>query len=131
MWQYERERQRLGGTLWDKQQHYFASSPLFRADRVATPILMLHNDGDGAVPWYQGIEFFVALRRLGKPAWLVNYNGEGHGLRKYPNRRDWAIRMQQFFDHYLKGHPAPVWLVEGVPAVRKGETLGLGSVVVP
>jgi acetyl esterase/lipase len=107
---------------------YIENSPLFWADKVDTPVLMLHNDNDGAVPWYQGIEFFVALRRLNKPAWLLNYNGEPHGLRKYQNRKDWAVRMQQFFDHYLKDAPAPVWLAEGVPAVLKGKTLGLEPV---
>ena len=56
---------------------------------------------------------------------MLNYNGEGHGLSKYANRRDFAIRMQQFFDHYLMDAPAPVWMTEGIPATRKGETLGL------
>ncbi len=125
MFQYERTQSRIGGTLWDAYPRYIENSPLFRADKINTPVLMMHNDEDTAVPWYQGIEFFVALRRLGKPAWLLNYNGEPHGLRKYQNRKDWAIRMQQFFDHYLKDAPAPVWLAEGVPAVEKGKTLGL------
>ena len=89
---------------------------------------MMHNDEDDAVPWYQGIEYFVALRRLGKPAWLVVYNGEKHGLRQYRNRKDWTIRMQQFFDHYLKGAPPAVWMVEGVPALKKGRDLGLDLV---
>jgi len=86
---------------------------------------MLHNDADGAVPWYQGIEYFVALRRLQKPVWMLNYNGEAHGLRQYPNQKDWQLRMQQFYDHYLLGEPAPVWLAEGVPATQKGKTLGI------
>ncbi len=125
MFQYERSQSRIGGSLWEYPLRYIDNSPLFQADKINTPVLMLHNDDDGAVPWYQGIEFFVALRRLGKPVWLLNYNGEGHGLGKYQNRRDFAIRMQQFFDHYLKGEPAPVWMEEGVPATDKGRTLGL------
>jgi len=83
------------------------------------------DDEDGAVPWYQGIELFSALRRLGSPTWMYNYNGEAHGLRQYKNRKDWTIRLQQFFDHYLMDAPAPVWLKEGVPAIKKGLTLGL------
>ncbi len=59
------------------------------------------------------------------PVWMLNYNGEAHGLRNYENKRDFAIRMQQFFDHYLKGAPAPVWMERGIPAVLKGKTLGL------
>ena len=86
---------------------------------------MMHNDEDGAVPWTQGIELFVALRRLDRPVWLINYNGEPHNLTKWANKVDWATRMQQFFDHYLQGAPAPVWLKEGVPAREKGRTLGL------
>jgi dipeptidyl aminopeptidase/acylaminoacyl peptidase len=84
---------------------------------------MMHNDTDGAVPWYQGIEFFVALRRLEKPVWMLVYNGEQHNLTKWPNRVDLSIRMQQFFDHHLKGEEAPSWMTEGLPAVKKGEEL--------
>lgn len=125
MFQYERTQSRLGGSLWETPLRYLDNSPLFQADKIKTPVLMLHNDDDGAVPWYQGIEFFVALRRLQKPVWMLNYNGEGHGLSKYPNRKDFAIRMQQFFDHYLLDAPAPIWMTDGVPAIMKGKTLGL------
>ena len=123
--QYEKTQSRIGGTLWEAPMHFIENSPIFWADKVNTPLLMLHNDEDGAVPWEQGIEYFTALRRLQKPVWMLNYNGEDHGLRKMANRKDWTIRMQQFFDHYLKGAPAPVWLEEGVPATKKGKTLGL------
>jgi dipeptidyl aminopeptidase/acylaminoacyl peptidase len=125
MFQYEKTQSRLGGSLWETPVRYIENSPLFWADKVETPVLMMHNDEDGAVPWYQGIEYFVALRRLNKPVWMLNYNGEDHGLRQEHNQKDWAIRMQQFFDHYLKGDPAPVWMTEGVPAILKGWTLGL------
>jgi dipeptidyl aminopeptidase/acylaminoacyl peptidase len=125
MFQYERTQSRIGQSLWEAPVRYLENSPLFWADRIETPMLMMHNDNDGAVPWYQGIEMFSALRRLSKPAWLVNYNGEPHWPLPYPKRRDWNIRMQQFFDHYLMGAPAPEWLAKGVPAVKKGATLGL------
>ena len=125
MFQYERTQSRIGEPLWDAPLHYIENSPIFFADKVETPLLMLHNDADGAVPWYQGIELFTALRRLDKPVWLLNYNGEAHGLTKTHNKIDWAQRMQQFFDHYLMGAPAPVWMTEGVSAVEKGKTLGL------
>ena len=125
MFQYERTQSRIGGTLWDERDRYIHNSPLFFADKVRTPLLMMHNDEDGAVPWYQGIELFVALRRLQKPAFLLNYNGEAHGLRRRANQEDWAVRMQQFFDHHLLDAPAPRWMVEGVSAVDKGRDLGL------
>jgi dipeptidyl aminopeptidase/acylaminoacyl peptidase len=125
MFQYERTQSRIGGTLWDAQHRYISNSPLFQADKVETPLLMMHNDEDTAVPWEQGIEYFVALRRLGKPVWMLNYNGEPHGLRRRANQKDWTVRMQQFFDHFLLDAPPPVWLVDGVPAVDKGRNLGL------
>jgi dipeptidyl aminopeptidase/acylaminoacyl peptidase len=125
MFQYERTQSRIGGSLWDRPLRYIENSPIFTADKIRTPILMMHNDEDTAVPWEQGIELFVALRRLGQPVWMLNYNGEPHGLTKEQNRKDWAVRMQQFFDHYLKDAPPPVWMEEGVPAMLKGKTLGL------
>jgi Tol biopolymer transport system component len=123
--QYERTQSRIGGSLWDETLRYIENSPIFEADKVQTPIMFMHNDADGAVPWYQGIELYMALRRLQKPVWMLNYNGEPHGLRQRQNQEDFAVRMQQFFDHYLMGAPAPVWMEEGVPAVMKGKTLGL------
>lgn len=128
MFQYEKTQSRIGGTLWEAPLHFIENSPIFWADKVETPLLMMHNDQDGAVPWEQGIEYFVALRRLRKPVWLLNYNGEDHGLRKEQNRKDWTIRMQQFFDHYLKDAPPPVWMVEGIPATQKGKNMGLDLV---
>ena len=125
MFQYERTQSRIGGTLWEKPMHYLENSPVFHADKIETPLLILHNDGDGAVPWYQGIELFVAMRRLDKPCWMLNYNGDGHGVTKRANKVDFAIRMYQFFDHYLKDEPAPEWMINGVPAVEKGLNDGL------
>ena len=122
--QYEHGQSRIGGTLWDKRDLFIENSPLFFADRITTPLLIMSNDNDGAVPWYQGIELFTAMRRLGKPAWLLVYNGEEHNLTKRPNRQDLSIRMSQFFDHFLKGGPTPKWMKEGIPAVLKGKDTG-------
>jgi len=125
--QYERSQSRLGATLWQRQDLYIKNSPLFRADKVTTPLLMMHNDADGAVPWYQGIELFSALRRLGKKVWLIQYNGEDHGLTERRNRKDWSIRLAQFFGYYLKGEPPARWIRDGVPATLKGIDWGLGT----
>jgi hypothetical protein len=77
-------------------------------------VLILENDGDDAVPWYQGIEFFLSLRRLGKEAYMWNYNGEPHGLRHRAPQKDYAVRMQEFFDHFLKDAPEPDWMRQGI-----------------
>jgi len=125
MFQYERDQSRIGASLWEAPIRYLENSPIFWADKIETPLLMMANDNDGAVPWYQGIEMFTALRRLGKPAWMVNYNGEPHWPVTFAEKRDWNIRLQQFFDHFLMDAPAPVWLEHGIPATEKGRTLGL------
>lgn len=123
--QYEKTQSRIGGTLWEKPLQFIENSPLFWADRVNTPVLLMNNDKDGAVPWYQGIEFYAALRRLSKPVWMLNYNGQDHGLSRRPDMKDWTIRQFQFFEHYLKDKPMPVWMSEGVPATKKGKSFGL------
>lgn len=122
--QYEVGQSRIGRNLWESPELYIANSPVFHADRVNTPLLIMHNDGDGAVPWYQGIELFMALRRLEKPVWMLQYNGEAHNIRERRNRKDITVRLQQFFDHYLKGDPMPRWMKEGVPMIRKGQEDG-------
>jgi dipeptidyl aminopeptidase/acylaminoacyl peptidase len=122
--QYEQTQSRIGSTLNDSLQLYINNSPLFFVDKVETPLLIMHNDKDGSVPWYQSIELFMMLRRLGKPAWLLQYNDEGHNLMQRRNTKDLSIRLQQFFDHYLKGEPAPVWMTKGVPTIQKGKTWG-------
>lgn len=126
MFQYEKTQSRIGGTLWEKPLLYIENSPLFFADKITTPLLMTHNDNDGAVPWYQGIEYFNALRRLQKPVWMITYNGDEHNLKteSWGNRVDLSIRLGQFFDHYLKGKPMPKWMKEGIPAIEKGKKLG-------
>ncbi len=119
IYQYEETQSRIGGTIWDQTLRYIENSPVFHANKVNTPLLMMHNDADGAVPWYQGIEYFMALRRLDRPVWMLNYNDEAHNLTRWPNRVDLSHRMYDFFDHYLKGAPAPRWMKEGVPAIKK------------
>ena len=124
MFQYEKTQSRIGATLWEKPLLYLENSALFKAPDITTPLLIMANDADGAVPWYQGIELFTALRRLGKPAWMLTYNGEAHNLVQRKNRKDLSVRMLQFFDHYLMGQPAPVWMTKGIPAIEKGKTRG-------
>lgn len=124
MFQYEHTQSRIGGTLWEKPLEFIENSPIFWVPKINTPLLLMHNDADGAVPWYQSIEFITALRRLDKPAWLLSYNDEDHNLVKRPNRKDISIRKMQFFDHYLKGAPMPYWMKYGISQAEKGKTDG-------
>ena len=119
--QYEQTQSRVGPSLYDAPLKYVANSPIFQIKRVTTPILIIANDNDDAVPWYQGIELFLALRRNEKEAYLFNYNGEFHGLRRRHNQKDYTVRMQQFFDYHLKAAPKPEWMEKGVPYIGREE----------
>jgi len=121
--QYESTQSRIGKTIWEAPELYFENSPLFHLPNVTTPLLIMHNDQDGSVPWYQGIELYTGMRRLGKPCWLLNYNGDDHNLTKLANKIDLSIRMRQFFDYYLLNKSMPTWMSEGLPAIEKGKML--------
>jgi dipeptidyl aminopeptidase/acylaminoacyl peptidase len=108
---------------WENWEAYNRNSPLYHVKKVNTPLLMLHNDADGAVDFTQGIEYYNALRRLKKPVVLIQYKGENHGLTKLPNRKDYAVRMMEFFDYHLKGKPAPEWLEKGIDRLTLDEHL--------
>ena len=118
--QYEHTQSRIGCSIWACTTRYLENSPLFWADRITTPLLMMHNDADDAVPWYQGIEMFVALRRLNKEVYLIDYNNDVHNPTKRANQKDIALRMQQFFDYHLRGYPEPDWMIHGIPYQQKG-----------
>lgn len=118
---FESSQGRFEGGYWENIEAYTRNSPVYYAENVNTPLLLLHNDKDGAVDWNQGIEYFNTLRRLEKPVVMLQYVGENHGLRKPANQKDYTIRMREFFDHHLMGKPAPKWLEEGIPHLKLKE----------
>ena len=117
--QYEATQSRIGKSIWEAPELYYQNSPIFHLPKVSTPLLIMHNDKDGAVPWYQGIEMYSGMRRLNKPCWMLVYNNDGHNLKKLANKFDLSIRMNQFFDHYLKDEPMPEWMKNGIKAIDK------------
>lgn len=119
--QYEAGQSRIGKSLFEAPDLCIQNSPLFSLPRVTTPLFIMSNDMDDAVPWWQGIELFVGMRRLGKEAYLINYNNDVHNPQGRANQKDIALRMQEFFDAKLKGAPAPEWMVKGIPARDKGK----------
>jgi dipeptidyl aminopeptidase/acylaminoacyl peptidase len=119
--QYERSQSRIGGTPWTKPMQFLENSPILFADKVQTPYLSIHNDGDDAVPFTQAIEFFTALRRLGKEAYLFNYNGALHGLRDRELMKHFTVHMCEYFDHYLLGTPRPAWMEQPTPYLERGK----------
>lgn len=113
--QYEMTQSRIGASPWEALDEYIENSPVFYADRIETPMLILHGDADDAVPWEQSIELFLAMRRLDKEAVLLQYRDEPHHPQTYANKLDWAMKMKEWVDHYLKDAPAPAWISEGIP----------------
>ncbi len=120
---FESSQGRFTGDYLEATDAYIRNSPVFFADRVKTPLIILHNDEDGAVDWNQGIEYYNTLRRLGKDVIMLQYVGENHGLRQPANMKDYTVRMREFFDHHLRGAEAPPWLAEGVPHLKMDEHL--------
>ena len=118
---FESSQGRFTAGPWDQWAAYTRNSPVAHAKNVKTPLIILHNDLDGAVDFTQGMEYFNTLRRLGKPVILLEYPGENHGLARPANQQDYTVRMKEFFDHYLKGAPAPDWLQYGVPRLKMQE----------
>ena len=119
--QYEQQQSRIGPPLQSAINLYIENSPVFHIKKVKTPLLIIANDADDAVPWYQGIELFLALRRYEKEAYLFNYNGQLHGLRRRADQKDFSRRTMQFFDHFLKAAPAPEWMTKGIPFIEREE----------
>lgn len=113
--QYEQQQSRIGRTMWESRDLYIENSPVFFADRIQTPTLIMFGDQDDAVPWYQGIELYLAMRRLDKDVIFLQYHGEPHHPQRYANKMDYTIRMKEYFDHYLKGLPAAEWILTGEP----------------
>jgi acetyl esterase/lipase len=111
---FESSQGRFLGGYWDNWEAYVRNSPVNFAKNVQTPLVILHNDKDGAVDFTQGVEYYNTLRRLGKPVVMLEYPGENHGLAKPANQQDYTVRMKEFFDHYLMGKTAPDWWTKGV-----------------
>jgi dipeptidyl aminopeptidase/acylaminoacyl peptidase len=120
---FESSQGRFTAGYWDQMEAYLRNSPVIHAKKVKTPLMLLHNDKDGAVDFNQGVEYFNTLRRLNKSVVMLQYKGENHGLVKPANQKDYAVRMKEYFDHHLQGKDAPAWLKEGVPHLKMDEHL--------
>ncbi|HKK91843.1 MAG TPA: prolyl oligopeptidase family serine peptidase, partial [Longimicrobiales bacterium] len=104
---------------YDDFDLYWEQSPISGVEDMDTPVLYLHGEDDPTVNWEQGLEWYNALRFLGKPIIWLSYPDEGHGLSRLENRIDFQYRLRQFFDHHLSGAPAPSWMIDGVPQTEK------------
>jgi len=119
----EKGHDRIGASIWQRPDLYLRASPILQADKVSAPLLLMHNQGDESVDWNQGVMMFMALRRLQKPAWMLQYDNADHNL-DGKNAIDYTIRMTQFFDYYLKDASPPKWMTDGIPRRLKGIVTG-------
>ena len=110
---------REGVSPWEKPEMYMFESALTHVPEATAPFLIMHGTADPTVAFTNGLAMYNALRFNNKSAVLLAYPNEGHGLRGMANRKDLTVRYFQFFDHYLKGTPAPKWMTEGVPYLEK------------
>ena len=120
---FESSQGRFKGSYIDNREAYIRNSPAFFADKVETPVMILHNEKDGAVDFNQGITWFNTLREQEKDVIMLQYVGENHGLQLPKNQKDYTIRMTEYFDHFLLGKPAPDWLKNGIPRLKMEEHL--------
>jgi acetyl esterase/lipase len=120
---FESSQGRFTSGPWGNWEAYSRNSPVYHAAKVKTPLVILHNDQDGAVDFTQGVEYYNTLRRLEKPVVMLEYPGENHGLARPANQQDYTVRMKEFFDHFLKDAPAPDWWKDGVPRLKMQENL--------
>ncbi len=114
---------RFTGSPNEIPEAYDRNSPQQFAQQVSIPLMLLHNDRDGAVDYNQGITYYNHLRHLEKEVVLLEYVGENHGLARPANQKDYALRMTEWFDTFLRDQPAPEWLMEGVPRLRMEQHL--------
>lgn len=120
----ENGQNRMGVSLSGDPDRYLRNSPVAYAKNVKTPLLIVNTLVDFNVNVQQGVEWFVSLRREGKLVWMLRYQNKGHGIVELNDQRDLYTRMNQFFDHYLKGAPAPIWMTRGISANETGVTSG-------
>ena len=105
----------IGVTPWTATGTYIENSPIFGIEEVTTPLLIMHGESDAAVPFAQGLEMYLSMRRAGKKVWLLEYDNQGHNLHSKEAEADYTKRMKQFFDLYLKDMDAPEWMTNAVP----------------
>jgi dipeptidyl aminopeptidase/acylaminoacyl peptidase len=120
---FQSSQGRFKGNFLENREAYERNSPNRYADKVKTPLIILHDDKDGAVDFNQGITFYNTLRQLNKDVILLEYVGENHGLAQWKNKRDYSQRLMEYWDAYLKGQPAPEWLKNGIPRLKMDEHL--------
>ena len=90
---------------WSHRQLYVDQSPLFNADKIHTPLLLLHGNADTNVPLIESLQMFTALKLLGREVALVEVEGENHHILDYTKKEKWLATQMAWFQKWLKDDP--------------------------
>jgi dipeptidyl aminopeptidase/acylaminoacyl peptidase len=100
---------------WNRPDIYVDQSPLFAADKIVTPLLLLHGAADTNVPPGESEQMYTALKILGKDVEYIKYEGQNHFILDYKKRKSWSDAQLAWFDKYLKDQPE--WWDEMYPPI--------------
>ncbi|MCI9844567.1 prolyl oligopeptidase family serine peptidase [Flavobacterium pectinovorum] len=114
MWRMNKEQWRIGKSPFEDPTAYQRNSPILNINKVTTPLLLWTGKQDRHVDWHQSVEYYLALRRLGKKNITLFYTDEGHSLLKPSNQKDFSVRLLQWFDYHLKNVPPALWIEKGL-----------------
>ncbi len=106
-----------GSFPWNNPQFYLDQSPVFAADKVTTPLLLLHGDADTNVPVGESHQMYTALKLLGKDAELIEFQGDDHHINSRERRLRWWSTILAYFDLKLKDEP--LWWEDLYPPVEE------------
>jgi dipeptidyl aminopeptidase/acylaminoacyl peptidase len=94
-----------GSYPWNRRDIYVDNSPLFNADKFSNSILLLHGTADTNVPPGESLQYYAALKILGKDVEMVLVSGENHQILDYKKRIEWHNTIMSWFDMKLKNQP--------------------------
>ena len=109
----------FGSFPWNNPDLYMKQSPLFNADKIKTPLLLLHGTVDTNVPTNESQQMFTALRILGKPVSYIQIDGENHVIVTHNKRLKWQEAIFAWFAYWLKDEPE--WWTELYPEDKFGQ----------
>jgi dienelactone hydrolase len=120
-------QERMEVPLYEDPQAFIRNSAVYFANKLKAPLLLSVGDHDGASDWHQDIELYNSARRAGKTCVMLVYVGENHSVAQKANQLDYHRRINEWFDHYIKGESSQEWIDKGVPVLQRERELKVTS----
>jgi dipeptidyl aminopeptidase/acylaminoacyl peptidase len=115
MWRFASEELRMGHkTPFANRSDFDRNAPLASIEKLNIPLLLWSGKQDTQVDWRQSVEYYLALRRLGKKNSMLLYPKENHVLSNPINQKDLSERILQWLDYYLKDDKTAAWIANGI-----------------